>query len=742
MSDKDLDAALATFFEESREMLDQMEQTLLRLEDDPDDIEELNALFRAAHTIKGSAGLFGLSDVVQFTHHVETTLDELRNRTITLDAKLSSIIFRCRDHIECLIDLSRDNSPLNDEQKVTEASLLADLVGGAAEKPRADAVARAAPVSEPVATAADGAWHISAHFGPDTYRDGFDPIAVISYLSSVGEVGPVETLIPPNATLESIDPESCYLGFEFRLETSATKSQIEDAFRFVQDDCQLRLIPPTATTAEYIEHIEAFAEDGKRIGEILVRCGCITERELAEAVAAQAAAPEGWTPQPIGVLLVEQQSVTEDVVEAVVKKQTKQKEQKSEENRMVRISAEKLDSLINLVGELVIAGAGASAIAQSMASSRLIEASNQVNTLVESVRNTALAMRMVPVGETFSRFRRVVRDVCAELGKEVELELLGSEAELDKSVVEKIADPLMHIVRNALDHGIEMPADRVAAGKPAAGKLVLSAFHDSGNVVIRITDDGRGINRAKVLKKAVERGLVDANAQLDDSQIVALLFAPGFSTADKVSNLSGRGVGMDVVKRNIESLRGTVSLTSQEGQGAVVEIRLPLTLAIIDGFLVRVGGTHFVLPLDVVVECINPDGLPADFETQATNRLSLRGKVLPVIYLRQLFNITAPRNARQSIVIVRSGGQQVGLVVDTLVGEYQTVIKPLGQLFSAVRGLSGSTILGSGEVALILEPNALVGLASEVEQRMNDYPVTPGRGTKAKASDAELAVST
>ncbi len=716
MRDKDLDAALGTFFEESREMLDQMEQTLLQLEDRPDDIEEMNALFRAAHTIKGSAGLFGLTPIVEFTHHVETTLDEVRNGSITLDKRLSSIIFRCRDHIGTLIELARTGESTGPGQRAVERQLLEEL--GASAASHADSAISTAVNDKPESGvgAAGAAWHISIRFGEDTYRDGFDPIAVINYLSSLGDVSNIETLIPNDVRLDTFDPESCCLGFELQLETSASKAQIEEAFRFVQDDCQLRLIPPKANVAEYISLIESFRDDEDRLGQILVRSGCLTERELAEALATQAGQVVASGRMPIGEVLIEQKAVNADLLDAVVKKQTKQREGKAEESRMVRIPAEKLDLLINLVGELVIAGAGASAIAQSLHSARLLEASNQVNTLVESVRNTALSMRMVPIGETFSKFRRVVRDVCAELGKEVELELVGSDAELDKSVVEKIADPLMHIVRNALDHGIETPDERLAAGKDRSGKLVLSAYHDSGNVVIQITDDGRGINRSKVLKKAVERGLVEAHAQLDDAQIIALLFAPGFSTADKVSNLSGRGVGMDVVKRNIESLRGTVNLRSDEGRGAIVEIRLPLTLAIIDGFLVRVGATHFVLPLDVVVECINPDGLPADFESRPTNYLSLRGQVLPVIYLRQLFNITAPRNNRQSIVIVRSGGQSIGLVVDALVGEYQTVIKPLGQLFSTVRGLAGSTILGSGEVALILDSTALVDLAQEVEK--------------------------
>ena len=393
---------------------------------------------------------------------------------------------------------------------------------------------------------------------------------------------------------------------------------------------------------------------------------------------------------------------------------------------MVRIPAEKLDQLINLVGELVIAGAGVHSLAQAHKVPALIKSTMKVNSLVEEVRNGALSMRMVQIGETFNRFRRVVRDVCGDLGKQVELELLGTESELDKSVVDKIVDPLMHIVRNALDHGIERPEERIAAGKPPCGRLVMSAFHDSGQVVIQITDDGRGLARERILAKAVERGIVVPGTVLADKEILALIFAPGFSTAETVTSLSGRGVGMDVVKRNIESLRGSVELQSEPGKGTTVEIRLPLTLAIIDGFLVRVGRSHLVLPLDVVAECINTNSLQAPADGASTAVMPLRGTVLPVIFLRQLFNLRGPQGARQSIVVVRSGGRQAGIVVDALAGEYQTVIKPLGRMFRQLKGISGSTILGSGEVALILDIAALVALAADGEDRevgAADHPV-------------------
>ena len=398
------------------------------------------------------------------------------------------------------------------------------------------------------------------------------------------------------------------------------------------------------------------------------------------------------------------------------------------------MSADKLDQLINLVGELVIAGATSSSLAQTHRIPALTKNSKRINSLVEEIRNGALSMRMVPIGETFSRFRRVVRDVCTDLGKQVELVLHGSDAELDKSVVEKIVDPLMHIVRNALDHGIELPADREAAGKSPTGRLLLSARHDCGMVVIEVKDDGRGLNRDRILAKALERGLVNAGDVLTDTDILQLVFAPGFSTAEAITKLSGRGVGMDVVKRNIESLRGTVCLHSQWGAGTTVEIRLPLTLAIIDGFLVRVGDSHLVLPLDMVVECINPHQFAVAANTfevgsQATGRMQLRGQTLPLIHLRHLFKLEGQSSPRASVVVVRVGERRAGVVVDALLGEHQTVIKPLSRMFRRVRGVGGSTILGSGEVALILDVPVLLTLAAQIDAQqlpMSSAPAALG----------------
>ncbi|HTJ93767.1 MAG TPA: chemotaxis protein CheA, partial [Pararobbsia sp.] len=375
---------------------------------------------------------------------------------------------------------------------------------------------------------------------------------------------------------------------------------------------------------------------------------------------------------------------------------------KVRETQSVRVDADKLDRLIDLVGELITATASTSVVARRAKNAELQESTATLSSLVEEVRDSALQLRMVKIGGTFSRFRRVVHDVARELGKDVELRTSGEDTELDKTVVERIGDPLMHLVRNAMDHGIDAPDVRRARGKPAQGTVALNAYHDSGSIVIEVGDDGGGLNTEKILAKATERGLIEPGKTLTESDIQNLIFEPGFSTAEQITNLSGRGVGMDVVKRNIEALRGSVRIASRVGQGTTVTVRLPLTLAIINGFQVGVGHSVFVIPLEMVDECVT--WTPND----RTDFTDLRGSVLPFVRLRDLFDIDGASTGRQNIVVVKHAGQKFGLVVDALMGEAQTVIKPLSKLFGSIRGISGSTILGSGEVALILDVPALL----------------------------------
>jgi len=715
------DEAMVTFFAEARDMLQQIEDALLVLETDPHNQEMINGLFRAAHTIKGSSGLFGMDRVVSFTHQVESVLDRVRNGEIIVDVAMSDLLLKSADVIAALLNQV--------EQKIDTPEYLVEI--------DADASAMIAqlqrylvgekttsPLSVPATTNADdvsgngniGTWHISLRFGLDAFRNGFDPLSVINYLKTIGEIKHILTIVDNVPELEVLDPESCHLGFEIRFSTTAAKAEIDAAFEFVGDDCIVNLLAPNRRTADFIKLIHDLPAES-RLGELLVESGAVSKADLDAALSQQSESAQ-WTDgvaqQPLGEILVEQRKVSTEVVDAALARQRKL-EPRQDESRFVRVPADKLDDLINLVGELVICGASASLLAQNMREQQLIETTQQMSSLVEEIRNGTLGLRMVQIGESFARFRRVVRDTAAELGKEIQLEIEGAETELDKAVVEKISDPLMHLVRNAMDHGLEMPAERIKVGKAAFGTLRLAANHDSGHIVIRVTDDGKGLDGEKILAKARERGLVSSTQVLSDSEKLNLIFEPGFSTAEKITNLSGRGVGMDVVKKNIEALRGSVILKSEVGKGTTIEIRLPLTLAIIDGFLVKIGRSSYVIPLHAVVECIDAPNDRLHVNGDWAGHLDLRGEVLAFLELRRVFDVSEAMPDRRSIVVVRNGDSLAGLVVDQLMGEYQTVIKPLGKLFKHLRGISGSTVMGSGEVALILDVPALVKLATDRE---------------------------
>ncbi|VVP58927.1 chemotaxis protein CheA [Pseudomonas fluorescens] len=716
-----LDQALQTFIAEARELLQDMEESLLRLENEPGDTDTLGAIFRAAHTIKGSAGLFGLEPVVGFTHIVEDVLDRVRDNTVVINSELVALLLECGDHMQELVNVvAAQGGQLDTPAQVRESGLRQRLKTYQGS-PLESSVTFVAPFNADYLThigadevVASDLWHISLRFGQDVLRNGMDPLSFLRYLNSLGEIVRITTLADGMPQANEMDAETCYLGFEIDYQSTADKTTIAEAFDFVRDDCLIHILPPHSKIAEYIELIDRLPEDALRLGELLVSSGALTLQELDKALHEQHTPTEPSSPAPpLGEILIEQRSVTPALVKAALNKQSQIQDGKNKDNRYVRFDADKLDELINLVGELVIAGAGANLLAQRSHNDALQEASSRVSGLVEEIRDSALRLRMVPIGDTFNRFQRVVRDVSLELSKEIDLQISGADTELDKTVVEKIGDPLMHLLRNAMDHGIESPEVRQAAGKPLKGSLSLNAYHDSGSIVIEIVDDGAGLDRERILNKARERGLLATTATPSDQEIYNLIFEPGFSTAATVTNLSGRGVGMDVVKRNITALRGTVDLDSQAGRGTRVRIRLPLTLAIIDGFLVGVSQATYVVPLDMVQECLEL----TEEDRQATrerNYLNLRGEVLPLVYLREQFNTGGSAGRRENVVVVRCGEQKAGLVVDELQGEFQTVIKPLGKLFSALRGIGGSTILGSGEVALILDvPNLLQQVAQQ-----------------------------
>ncbi len=469
------------------------------------------------------------------------------------------------------------------------------------------------------------------------------------------------------------------------------------------------ILPPQADVQAYRAHINALPEDNTVLLELLVRCGTLTEAQVALVIQEGASAPAEVAGEP---------EVAQDLMAPSPKAG---KGAANNEGNLIRVDAAKLDQLINLVGELIIAGAGANLVAVRSGIGEIIEATSLLSRLVEEVRDSALTLRMVQIGATFTRFQRVVRDVSKELGKDIVLRIGGGETELDKTVVERIGDPLTHLVRNAMDHGIEAVSTRLQRGKPAQGTVRLNAYHESGSIVIEVSDDGGGLSKDKILAKARERGLVGEGQVPAEKDILNLIFEPGFSTADQVSNLSGRGVGMDVVKRNITALRGSVSLESEEGQGTTVRIRLPLTLAIIDGFLIGVGKASYVIPLNMVEECIEL----APGQGAESGFLDLRGDVLPILRLRDMFAVQEPGGNRENVVVVHYAGLRAGLVVDRLQGEFQTVIKPLSKVFGDAHGLGGFTILGSGAVALILDIPSLLGLvAKEATNRSPQRPLS------------------
>lgn len=681
-----LDQALLTFIEESRELLLAMEDSLLRVhqEDDPSDC--INAIFRAAHTIKGSAGLFGLDSVVAFTHVAETLLDEVRNGDVALNGPLVQLLLNCCDHMHALIHAIEQHHDLDDATLQAQgAALVAALQGFSAGASSEAATPEMATADAAVALGETGPqdWYIAVRFGPLVLQNGMDPLSFVRYLCTLGEVLHTQLLSDSLPALEDLDAEQCYLGFVLHLRSQASQQALEEVFEFVRDDCQLCITPlsqapipapaqegPTATTASATTAVVASVPN--------VQC---TPSPACVASMAEGGHPEhcpATTPSPTSSFSTRKSRAGTDL-------------------HSVRVDAHKLDQLINLVGELIIASAGATEVARRLRQTEMLEANATLTALVEQVRDQALQLRMVKIGGTFNKFQRVVHDVSRELGKDIVLQVSGEDTELDKTVVERIGDPLTHLVRNAMDHGIESAQVRLAQGKPAQGTVRLNAYHESGHIVIEISDDGGGLDRDRILAKGLERGLVEPGRSLSDKEIFELIFEPGFSTASQVTNLSGRGVGMDVVRSNITALRGTVELHSQLGQGTTVQVRLPLTLAIINGFQVRVGKSVFVIPLDMVDECVEYTGNHSHHYTD------LRGSVLPFVPVREHFGIEGPRSARPNIVVIKHGSQRFGLLVDELLGEAQTVIKPLSRLFSQAQGISGSSILGNGNVALILD---------------------------------------
>jgi two-component system chemotaxis sensor kinase CheA len=640
------------FFEESLEGLDAMEAALLAL-DEGGDAELVHSIFRAAHSIKGGAATFGFPDMASFTHEAESLLDQVRDGRRAIDKPIVELMLRTVDCLRGMFDRAQAGQPLADAGSESLKQQLAAAVGR--EIPAAVTKAAAKP-------AASSGWIIQFRPHAGMLAGGNDPLRLLRELAALGQLV-VEAQLDRVPALDALDPSECHLGWRLELTGAVSRDAIAAVFEWVEDECDLSIEPLVVAApppAPAVEAIAAPAGAGAAAG---------TTRSAAS----------------------------------------------SNDAGSVRVGIDKIDSLIDLVGELVITQAMLDQFREefdlsrlSMLQDGLAQLARHTRTLQESV----MGIRMLPIGSVFNRFPRLVRDLSQKLGKQVKLEMVGEHTELDKTVLEKIGDPLVHLVRNAIDHGLEMPDKRRAAGKSEVGTLRLEAFHRGGSIVVEIVDDGAGLNRDAIIAKALQKGLITSGEGISDEDVGDLIFQPGFSTAAVTTDLSGRGVGMDVVRRNVVDLGGNVAIKSRAGAGTTFTITLPLTLAIIDGLSAAVGDECYIVPLVSIVESIQ---LPADAVRSVTGGGELfrfRGEYLPIVRLHQQFGCaTARQNIQDGLVIVvEADGNQIGLFVDELIGQQQAVVKSLEANYRRVDGISGATILADGSVALIVDIAGIIRL--------------------------------
>jgi len=719
-----LDAALQTFYVEAQEHLEAMENILLQMDDGECNDEVLNDIFRSAHTIKGSAGIFALSHIVSFTHVVENVLDKARDKEIVIDNELLNLLFLCRDHMQALVATSVEDYQKNESLQSIGDDLLNQLA------PWSDSLPTQSSSEHPIQAQLSQqdtldnedtkCWHISLRLSDDCLKNGMDPLSFIKFLSSLGEIKHIETITDNFPDRDNFDSETLYFAYEISLQSDAEREAIENTFMFVQDDSDITILPPSAKIEDYLALIDKLPEENQRLGDILVNCGSLTQQALEQALTIQIKesahiSQETENKHKLGEVLTQNQSVPEEVVNAALNKQ-QQVKTATNQGKQIRIDSNRLDHLINLIGELVINQQRIDLLASQSKNPALVEAVDDFEDFTEQIRDAALKLRMVPIGGTFQRFKRLVRDTAQELNKDIELTIEGADTELDRLMVEKLSDPLTHIIRNAMDHGLESIEERALTDKPAKGQLTLAAYHEAGHVVIAISDDGKGINKDKVREKAIDKGIISEQVKLSEHELFHLLFHPGFSTAQTVTNLSGRGVGMDVVKRNVEALQGNIEISSVQGHGSVFKIRLPLTLAIIDGFHVEAQATHFIIPQATIIECID---LTNHIDIEGRHCINLRGDMIPYLTMSEIFNLkencskenTQAQPERTELVIVQFGNDIAGIAVDKLNGEVQTVVKPLGPIFKSLKGIGGSSLLGNGEIAFILDIPQLIELA-------------------------------
>lgn len=682
MSDAATDKFKQAFQEEAREILVELEAALLELNENDGDMELVGRVFRSMHTIKGSGAMFGFDKLAAFTHDLETAFDAVRNGRLEITSELIDVSLSAIDQMKAMLDEANGLSSASGDISAGILTKLQKLMGGSAPS-TSSAVSSASP-KPPVASGEQTRnWLIRFYPGPDLLSNGANPLLLLRELKQLGdlEVKASMASIPP---FSELIPERCYIGWDLVLTSSATRDAIRDVFIFVEDSCELTIEPISNQAAETTD--APSTETGQQQHNV-------GRREL----------------------------------------------DKPENASSIRVPAVKLDQFVDLVGELVTVQARLSEIASRNEDPDVVAVSEEIERLTSALRENSMNIRMLPIRSTFERFRRLVHDLARDLHKDVELTIEGADTELDKTVIDQLSDPLMHLIRNSMDHGIEPPEVRSAKGKRTTAKIHLSARHSGANVLIRVADDGGGINAAAVRERAVEKGLITAEAQLSEAEIFALILKPGFSTAKQITDVSGRGVGMDVVAQRVEALRGSIDINSTPGMGTSITLRLPLTLAIIDGLLVSVGHGFFVLPLANTLECIE---LTREDTERANGKhvAIVRGELIPYIRLRQYFNMHSEQPPIEQIMVVETEEGRCGFVVDQVLGNCQTVIKNLGRFYRHVQVISGATILGNGTVALILDPQRLVQDATKAAAhgpRGTPAPAGNNRsinGTLARAS--------
>lgn len=659
-----------TFRQEARELLEQLELGLLDLEQNPANDDLINSTFRALHTIKGSGAMFGFTAVAAFVHEFETAFDQVRKGQTPATPALIGVALDAKDHIHKLIE--QPDAPQAGGEAILEALRMV-IAGADGVALDLDEVPVAAVMDPPSAAIAASRWRIRFRLPGDSLIYGTNPVLLLDEIRALGPctIVALTDTVPP---LDILDPEVPYIGWQIDIVCEDPREAIDDVFLFLKDGMELSVEPLVGDEASVIA------------------------QPVPETVAAVAAVQQ-HKPAPVAVKAPPaHKAKTAKAVD---------KEPAAAASSSMRVDAERLDELMDRVGELVIAQARLTQIANLSSDGNLKTIAEELERLSSGLRDTTMGIRMVPIGTLFSRFRRLVHDLSRDLGKEIEFITTGEDTELDKTMIERLADPLVHLIRNSVDHGLESAEKRLNAGKEAKGTVRLSAVYAGAEVAISVSDDGAGLNAERIRAKAEEAGLLSPEAKIADSDLWQMIFAPGFSTAKEVTSLSGRGVGMDVVKRTIDGLRGSIDVATTPGQGSTMTLRLPLTLAIIDGMLVRVGNGRYTIPLAAVEECVElPEGIDAN--ARGRNFLDIRGSLVPFLRMREVFGTKAPLEPHQKVVIVSSGEGRVGLVVDQIIGNNQTVIKQLSKLHSSIKSFSGATILGDGTVALILDTAHLV----------------------------------